>query len=398
MYAIPKQIRRTPISKKATVLATDSYLHKLVFDNTAQANIVSTVEDGKMILVNDAACKLLGYSKRSLLSKNTAAIFHTAESNFKKMLKQRTSQGHCTALVTGVKKSGRLFFCRITSTIFREKDGVEKSISNIADMNMDIQRQNNIDKKKAKTVADNIMLAKVKSNVRLKDELNREIRLKEKQIEEATQDAKETERSDIAKELHDNINQLLAASKMYIDMAKRGGNNCKIYLNRSSQYTLEAIEEIRKLTKGLTSDVIQHLGLCEALKNICQDTMETNPIKLSMELNGFNEYDFNDKFKLNVYRIVQEQVNNILKHARATGIVISLKHSTESLVLTISDNGIGFDTCKKQSGIGLTNIKSRARAFKGIADFTSLSQKGCTLTVTFPVTAKLLNPASISYN
>ena len=146
----------------------------------------------------------------------------------------------------------------------------------------------------------------------LEEKLEEEIELKEKQIAVATEDAKEMERADIGKELHDNINQLLGASKMYMDMAKRGGDNSSMYLSRSSEYTLAAIDEIRKLTEGLTTDIIQTLGLCNAIDNIARDTMEINPVKISFTTNRFVEKSVNDKFKLNLFRIVQEQLNNIL--------------------------------------------------------------------------------------
>ncbi|MEI9808899.1 MAG: hypothetical protein WDO16_14105 [Bacteroidota bacterium] len=67
-------------------------------------------------------------------------------------------------------------------------------------------------------------------------------------------------------------------------MAKRGGENSEIYLSRSSEYTLTAIEEIRKLTRGLTTDIIKNLGLGDAIDNICRDTMEINPVKISYSL------------------------------------------------------------------------------------------------------------------
>jgi len=388
MYTVPSRKSGHEISNKAKFSGTDPYIHKLAFDHTQQANIVYSVRSGKIILANGAACKLLGYSQKMLLTKNKSAIFNTGESSFKEMLRQRTHRGHSTGMVTVIKKSGKLLFCRISSATFTEKDGTEKSISTIADMNQNVLEQNIIDRKKGKVTAKNTLRAKIKSDARLKDGLSREIRIKERQILEATQDAKENERSDIAKELHDNINQLLAASKMYIDMAKRGGEKSTMYLGRSSQYTLEAIEEIRKLTKGLTSDIIKNLGLIEAIENIARDTMETSSLKISMQLGSFDEYGFDDKFKLNIYRIVQEQLNNILKHAKAHFVSISLKQSSTSVVLEISDNGVGFDTSKKSKGIGLANIKSRAMAFKGTADFVSTLRKGCTLRVTFILAKK----------
>ena len=219
----------------------------------------------------------------------------------------------------------------------------------------------------------------------LEERLEQEIKLKEKQIAEATEEAKETERSDIGKELHDNVNQLLGASRLYLNMAKRGGKDSEMYLSRSSEYTLTAIEEIRKLTKGLTTDVIKNLGLCESIDNITRDTMEVNPVKISCALESFKEDSVNDKFKLNVFRIVQEQLNNILKHAKATEVTISLSQNKKSIILSISDNGVGFDTTKKSKGIGVSNIISRAELYKGTAIFISQPGKGCSLIVSFPV-------------
>jgi signal transduction histidine kinase len=199
-------------------------------------------------------------------------------------------------------------------------------------------------------------------------------------------DAKSTERSEIGKELHDNVNQLLGASKLYIDMAKLGGNNSEMCLSRSSEYTLTAIEEIRRLTKGLTTDIIRTLGLEEAIENICRDTMEVNPVKVSFSVKSFKDESVGEKFKLNLFRIVQEQLNNILKHAHATEVDIRLTQNKKSIILSISDNGIGFDTTVKQKGIGIANIKSRAANYKGTANFISYPGGGCVLCVTFPET------------
>jgi PAS domain S-box-containing protein len=217
----------------------------------------------------------------------------------------------------------------------------------------------------------------------LEEKLEQEIKLKEKQIAEAIEEAKETERSDIGKELHDNVNQLLGVSTLYLDMAKRGGVDREMYLSRSSEYTHRAIEEIRKLTKGLTTDIIKNLGLCEAIESIVRDTMEVNPVKISCALESFIEHSVSNKFKVNVFRIVQEQLNNILKHAKATKVAISFLQNKKSIKLTISDNGVGFDTGKKRKGIGVDNIKSRASSYKGTADFVSQPGQGCVLNVTF---------------
>jgi len=219
----------------------------------------------------------------------------------------------------------------------------------------------------------------------LEERLEQEMKLKEQQIAEATEEGRETERSNIGKELHDNVNQLLGASRLYLSMAKRGGENSKMYFSRSSQCTLTAIEEIRKLTKVLTTDVIKNLGLCESIENIARDTMEVNKVKISFAPGSFRENSVNEKFKLNVFRIVQEGLNNILKHANATKVTISLTQNKKSIILSISDNGVGFDTTNKSKGIGVGNINNRAELYNGNANFISQPGEGCLLIVTFPV-------------
>ncbi|MES1223625.1 MAG: PAS domain-containing protein, partial [Bacteroidota bacterium] len=141
----------------------------------------------------------------------------------------------------------------------------------------------------------------------LEEKLRSEIRLKEKQISDAAEDARDTERSDIGKELHDNINQLLGASRLYVEMAIKGGPDTAKYLRRSSDYTLKAIGDIRVLSKTLTTDVINDLGLCEAIGNVSRDTMETSPVRIYCSTKRFPENSAGNKFKLNMYRIVQEQ-------------------------------------------------------------------------------------------
>lgn len=740
MQKTPLQIkkRQPGISKKPKAAISDIALRNLAFDRSLQANIISTVSSGQIVIANNAACKLLGYSKSEILTKNRSTIFDIKKTSFKNMLKQRTAEGQSAALVTAIKKNGKLLTCEITSAVFLDEDGIEKAITTVVDMSQSIRRQQNIDSRKEKLVTDNIALAKSEQKVidiknqklvadninlaksdqkrldiknekivadnidlakseqkvidiknkkivahnivlaksaqkkidiknqkivadniilaqaksddtqlehnewrkyiaetsydvmwdwdiatgeiytgdsveeifgyklrnnisnfndflhcllpeektRLEEKLTKvlssadknwddsfmfkrkdgsmaavtsrativrneqgkairligatqdisklnelkkklaeqiiikkeysdifhlaaklsydgiwdwnlltnefflgegfeelfgyainsgtgsmadwskhlhpddkeavekslqdaitssdphweqayrfiksdgsvanvfgrasiirnakgkayrmigaihdlsrqkeleemlalEIRLKEKQIADASEDAKDAERSNIGKELHDNINQLLGASKMYLDMAKNDDEHSKIYLNQSSEYTVSAIEEIRKLTKALTTDIIKNFGLCEAIDNIAHDTMEVNPIKISCVLDKLIEDKVSDKFKLTIFRIVQEQINNILKHAKATGVTIKFSQNKKTITLNVTDNGIGFDPAIKRKGIGLDNIKSRAISYSGNADFISQPGKGCILIVTFPVTEKL---------
>src|SRR5436190_4474630 len=90
-----------------TIATADDILRHLAFDNAAQANIISTVNNGNIVMANSTACKLLGYSKKQLLTQRRSTIFKIKDSSFKKMLKQRTAEGQSIATVTVVKKSGK---------------------------------------------------------------------------------------------------------------------------------------------------------------------------------------------------------------------------------------------------------------------------------------------------
>ena len=154
-------LKNVYMTESARISPAYDTLRYLAFENSLQANIISAVSSGKIIVANRAACKLLGYGRKKLLTKNRACIFDINERSFKKMLKQRTEGGHSTALVTAIRKNGKLFRCEITSAVFMD-DGIEKSVTTITDMSRRIRKQKNIDTKQKKIVTDNIRHAKSK--------------------------------------------------------------------------------------------------------------------------------------------------------------------------------------------------------------------------------------------
>src|SRR5205085_1978206 len=108
-----------------------------------------------------------------------------------------------------------------------------------------------------------------------------------------------------------------------------------------SAYILKAIEEIRKLSKTLITPHIKEIGLKDTIEDLVDGIMLVHPVKIKFETDGLSDDNLNEKFKLNLFRIVQEQLNNTLKHAKASLITISIKLSTDKLFLSISDDGVG---------------------------------------------------------
>jgi signal transduction histidine kinase len=225
----------------------------------------------------------------------------------------------------------------------------------------------------------------------LEEKVELEKNIKQKEITEAVIIAQESERSKIGRELHDNVNQLLGATKLYIDMGKRDDENRESLLSSASTYTLTAIEEIRKLSKILITPLIKEIGLTDSIKGLTKEIMLVHPIQILFTAKDFIEAGFSDKFKLNIFRIVQEQINNTLKHAQAKKININIEDNYGKLLISIADDGIGFDTSKRRTGIGITNIKSRSELYNGTMLLNSEQGKGTTLSITFNKTDLLLN-------
>ena len=126
-------------------------------------------------------------------------------------------------------------------------------------------------------------------------------------------------------------------------------------------------------------------SLQEILKEFIQEVNSTHAIEVKL-VNEMNKGQMKDKKKeLMIYRIIQEQMNNIYKHAQAKTMIIHLKAEDGCLSLSIADNGVGFDTLKKDNGIGLRNIRSRVEFYSGNMNIISSPGKGCRLEVTIPM-------------
>lgn len=204
-------------------------------------------------------------------------------------------------------------------------------------------------------------------------------------ITEATIQAQEKEREQLGAELHDNINQMLASCRMCLDMGMREDELKEELMAKAHKMLGEAIEELRKLSKTLVPPALTDIGLEEALKELTNTLNLYNKTRFDLMFNYTEQVDLPNHKELMVYRIVQEQTNNIIKYANASKAVIKLTISGPTLLIDITDNGIGFDTQKKSEGIGLRNIKSRAQLYKGHVQVISGPGTGCRLSVSIPI-------------
>jgi signal transduction histidine kinase len=215
--------------------------------------------------------------------------------------------------------------------------------------------------------------------------LGRERLSMQKELTEAVLNAQERERADIGKELHDNLNQILGAAKMYIELAKTDDENREMCLNKSSGFLVIVIDAIRKISKALTIPEKRLMGLSESINILLDDLIIIQPIKIEFNENGIDEKSLSDKLRLDILRIVQEQLNNILKHAKASLATINLTQQTNQIVLQIVDDGDGCEIQQEDKGIGMMNIRSRAESHNGKVTIASNPGKGFELKVELPL-------------
>ena len=200
----------------------------------------------------------------------------------------------------------------------------------------------------------------------------------------------ERERYEISTELHDNVNQQLTVAMMYIASAEQKFKDESGVLKQSSGFILNAIEEIRKLSQSLVTPLIKHFGLSKAVDSLLEDVSAVNTLHADLTADAFYEEDIKYDFKLSIFRIVQEQVNNIIKHAKASQINVVLARNNHEILLRIADNGIGFDVNQQRKGIGLYNISSRADVYNGVVDIQSVAGSGTTLSIRYPLQEEML--------
>jgi two-component system sensor histidine kinase UhpB len=211
--------------------------------------------------------------------------------------------------------------------------------------------------------------------------LEHELALQKQQLVEAVLNAQEIERKTIGSELHDNISQVLTAVKLNLGLALEYKDNEPI-IKKCEKNVETVMEEIRKLSKQLIlPGNLKELGLVQSIRDMMKETLQHTGISWKLFAKGANEGLLSEEQKLTVCRIIQEQLNNVLKHAEASTVAITMGVSNEKVSFRIVDNGKGFDVTQKRNGIGLTNIINRASLFNGQVSINSQPGHGCSLEV-----------------
>ncbi len=208
----------------------------------------------------------------------------------------------------------------------------------------------------------------------------------EKRIGKAVNDAQEKERMQIGMELHDNVKQIMAASMINLDFLKNRLDDHKAtqsILDKVIGYIREAMDELRKLSHQLAPSIDSTIPLEEKIEILVNAMNAANTLKVYYRLDEFKQPVSND-VQLTLYRILQEQFNNILKYANASSVFISVRHYKDNIQLSIKDDGEGFNLGRKKNGIGFENIKRRVEVLDGQVKIFSAPGDGCEVSVQIP--------------
>jgi two-component system sensor histidine kinase UhpB len=208
--------------------------------------------------------------------------------------------------------------------------------------------------------------------------------LNDEQMKKVLTQVREKERKQIGQDLHDNVNQILAAARLYAEMLKPTDARDIEIRKKTVEYIGFAIEEIRKITWDLVAPSHQHKDLIQCVTQIVEDVEFTTAMNVAFTHSKGVEKIPHDK-QITLLRIVQEQIKNVVKYSQASELKIFIEVRNGKAILVIEDNGVGFDSTLCNKGIGISNMRDRVRTCNGAMDLNTTSGSGCSLKVCLPL-------------
>ena len=217
----------------------------------------------------------------------------------------------------------------------------------------------------------------------LRLQLMQEKIMHQKEIAESIVIAQEKERLLLGNELHDNVNQILTTARLYLDMINTENSADTEIRDKAKEFIMMAYDEIRKLSRELVSPQLRASSITIGIQELVDDIEASGQFKI--EFNHDPIITLSKSLKITLYRILQEQMKNIIRYSKATEITIELTSPNNQVILSVNDNGIGFDSKKINQGIGLSNIYERVKLYDGTVDLDTAPGKGCRITINIPL-------------
>ena len=233
----------------------------------------------------------------------------------------------------------------------------------------------------------NLSLSLIKKDLEKQNEIQLLKQQTQNKVINATLDGRENERKEIAQILHDSVSALLSSANLHIQVAKKKQHLESEELNKTQLIINEASDKVRDLSHKLISAILLKFGLEYAVNDLCEKYSNS---ELSFELETFEVIPrFNQALEIKLFSIIEEFVNNIIKHSKASKATITLVYENSILNIEILDNGVGFDTrilkTMTSTGIGLSQIIARIENLECKIDISSKKNKGTQISIRVPV-------------
>jgi PAS domain S-box-containing protein len=317
----------------------------------------------RLLAVNDEYCRIMGYSREELLAKTWVEMTHPEDLKPNEILFDQALAGKTDAYTLNkrmIRKDGQVIHTTVSVRCVRRPDGVPDYFVGLL---LDItEREKAVEREQQ---------ARAEYTLRLI----------------ASQEA---ERERIAGQLHDSLGQCLSLIKNHVQLIllqKRIPAAARKELETISETTSAAIAEMRRISQDLHPYQLDHLGLTGALTALLESAANASHIVFEKKLDGV-EGVFSRDAAANLYRIVQEAVNNILKHSGAKHSRITLERDVRDVRLFIEDDGQGFSPNGQAKGMGLKNMAERARILGGSLKLDSAPGNGVRIEIIVPISAE----------
>jgi PAS domain S-box-containing protein len=347
--------------------------YRAIFDQAAELMGAAT-PDGKMIEVNKVALDMLGLERTQILGKPIWEIPWQPHSSAYQQRLANQFQGAVEGAAAGetVRQSHRLV----------DPIGNERVFDFIATPVKD--DRGSVDFLAARS-------RDVTERVRAEEALRRS-RQRSQELSRRLIEAQEQERSHIARELHDHVGQALTAVKLNLETIERGGDDRAIFerVSDSRNIVVELLEEVRTLALELRPPMLDDLGLVAALR--WYTNRQAERAGLGMEFRAPDSpVQLEDEVASACFRVAQEAITNVVKHANAQRLSVQLSREEDDLVLTVRDDGIGFDANALSEGppdrasMGTIGMQERVFLVGGRLSIESQPGKGTTVQARFPL-------------
>lgn len=198
----------------------------------------------------------------------------------------------------------------------------------------------------------------------------------------------EEERKRISRDLHDDVGTKLSAIKLFLSSlhekaSNTNNNEIKILAASSEQFVSETIKDVRQLLLNLSPSVLEEFGYTTAVEGLINKINETKQIQFCLVVFGMQQR-LQKKYELALYRITQELINNVLKHAEAKNVSLQIGRRDNKIILMIEDDGKGFDINEHRDGYGLHNLEARTELLQGVMTIDSHLEKGTSILIEIP--------------